>query len=273
MTTSNFYLGWSGSALLAVILALGLSAPASKAVGEQLILVDNVYCPLFCDSEEKPGIYVELLKPILQAEGHQLITKILPFKRAMHFVLASNHRPSPMYLLVGGSSEFSNELIESKPIFYQEACFYTSKDSDWHYTGMDSPAARFGVVDLYDYSFFSDFLNRANDPHELVTVVGSSPTETVLKMMAAKRINALVDLRSHTDVLIKELKLEDLIINAGCDSRPFPLKIYFPRHHPLVLKLLKIIEEGVEKGNRDGSIEVLFERYDAPYLPPVIAKP
>ncbi len=245
--------------VIAIILALPL-----KSKAENIVIVDDGYCPFMCDSEETPGIYYEILSEIWRDLDHQLQQEILPFKRAMHLAQTSNNQHDTIYIVIGTETHDQLKLTASDPISFHQVCFFTGANNAWRYSGPDSTAAKLGYIDGYTYHVVQDYLFREQNPNDLTVVVGDKPTLKLMRLVAANRLDGFADIRSHAETLLQQHKLDKAVINAGCVSTPHPIRVMLPSLHPKTPELLRSINEGIRKLRRNGKAQAIFKRYNMP---------
>lgn len=245
--------------LIAIILLLPFNSKA-----ENIVIVDDGYCPFMCDSEESPGIYYELLSEIWNHQNYKVQQKILPFKRAMHLAQTSNNQHDTIYVVIGTETHDLLKLTPSDPISFHQVCFYTSANNTWRYSGPNSASAKIGYIDGYTYHVVQDYLFREKNPNDLTVVVGDKPTLKLIRLVAANRLDGFADIRSHAEVLLKQHKLEKAVINAGCVSQPHPIRVMLPSLHPKTPELLRSINEGIRRLRRNGKAQEIFKRYNMP---------
>lgn len=115
-----------------------------KIVETEVIHIDAIdWCPQICLDANRPGYVVELIKKIFENTQYQLSIHIYPWSRAIKNVSSGKADA----LLSPAKSEAPNLLYPELSVGYQQMCFFTLRNSSWHYDGTSSlKGLRIGIA-------------------------------------------------------------------------------------------------------------------------------
>ncbi len=255
------------TALLTI--ASGNASPEGTVKDITFISGDN--CPYSCPGNKLPGIWVDLIKALLEPEGYLVHHKIRPVKR-VHFEVQNITPESNEYrftIRALTSFESSNTLIntlQSKhPVLFYRGCFILRKGMNWQYQGEEStPAIKLGLTGGLDYSSLSGFLSRPDQEALIQYSVSRTPALTNLKMLVSGRLDAMVSSFTMAQYLAEQEDLLNKIVFSSC-SPPQPFHLAFPSRHPLSKELIVTVDRRIKILQSNGSLERIYTRYGISY--------
>jgi polar amino acid transport system substrate-binding protein len=130
---------------LAALLAL-CAPPLARAEGVATLASDD-WCPFICAGRGgiAGGFLVELAQQALATQSYRVESRLMPRSRAM--TMSEAGELDGVY-----APPLDPALLQSEPLAYSRACFYTLWQSRWQYAGPSSlRGLRLGVIVDYGY--------------------------------------------------------------------------------------------------------------------------
>jgi hypothetical protein len=239
------------------------------AEDKTLYFVSGDNCPFSCASHDKPGIWVEMIRALLESSGYTVQHQLRPIKRAHHEVRRVDPQSNQYLFTVRTARSLDSNpampglLTSHRPILFYRGCFITRSNVEWQYSGpQSSPSIKLGLVDGLNYSFLSEFLNRTDQKPLTIYTVGKDPTLSNLKLLVSGRIDALLSTYTLAYYSAAKEGLTDKIEMAGCDVTPHPFYLVFPDKHHLSKILIKLIDDRLDTVNANGTVARIYANYE-----------
>lgn len=246
------------SRLAAAVLLLG----ASTAHADVIKLVGSLYCPLICE-DEKNGFMVEIVRSVIEKNGHTLDYENLPRSRALDAVEAGQ-----VDGLIGQVKGFEDTYFyPDEQTGVISPCVFTSKSSNWVYDGTESLAElRMGLIPGYGYAAIPGMSEHvakyAEDPEKIEYVVGQDPMLRILKMISLGRFTGTLDDINIINYLVKMNDLDDVRV-AGCLDARIDSYTIFPKVLPHSERLATMLGNGIKELRASGELARILEQYGA----------
>lgn len=244
---------------LGLALLLGLASPISKA--ETIVIAADEWCPYTCDDQKRPGIAIELAQKIYEPHGisvkyvfHDDWGEILERVASGEYDAAAGAVPAEVPHLRLPKHRFST----------QSACFFMHPRSNWSYRGLDTlESVSIGMVESYSFTKKLD--------QYLLSNMGS---EKVRGYVNGKQLTAAFN-RGEFDAMLENSKVVSYrelqgefkfqIRRTGCQTLPSTMdSLYFafsPTSSARMDRLIRIMSEGQQKANENGSTLSVHQRY------------
>ncbi len=255
--------------LLAPLLFIPLLASA-----DEIYLTGEPYCPYVC--ADKEGFMLEITRTILEENGHQVHYTNLPWSRALREIRAGDRYVG----LVGTLKPITPDLIYPEASIGKiEACYFTTSDNSWNYSGLASLAeVRLGLVQDYGYdrnSVLMEHLKQyGNNPSKVGRIIDSDTTLRLVRMTLAGRFSAFTEDRQVVNHVLRKNGIKG-IREAGCIDTDDNMYIAFSPNAPHAHQYAAEITEGVERLRRSGRLQQILDKYLYPpvdatrFIPPV----
>ncbi|MCJ8292802.1 MAG: transporter substrate-binding domain-containing protein [Colwellia sp.] len=198
------------------LMSSSLAEETNRTIKKEVIHIDAIdWCPQICLDSSRPGYVIELVKKIFENTQYQLSIHIYPWSRAIKNVTSGKADA----LLSPAKSEAPNLLYPKLPVGYQQMCFFTLKNSNWHYDGISSlKGLRIGIA--ADTSI--EELNRYVESHPWQFQF-QPYHERYLAQSIAKlekdRMDSFLFTKNSTLFALRELRKLDEIKVVGCVSK------------------------------------------------------
>lgn len=176
--------------------------PTSQNIPKQIKLATTNWCPYACDrSTELPGIVYEYIHHIAKQRGIEVNITFYPWARAIKSVAKGKENG----LLTAIPAEAPNLLFTTTATMNYQVCFYTHRDSNWRYLGIESlDQIRLGVIADYGYGEPVDsYVANAAGQEDVASISGNDGLGRLMSLLEKKRIDALID---DQHVVIWEIK-------------------------------------------------------------------
>lgn len=208
-----------------VLAALCISALTLTSLhAEALSVRADSWPPYNYEPGAKPaGFVVDILHQAFGVEG--IDYQAAPWNRALEQV-----REGKIHAVIGASQ---TDLDQNGMIRGEEMCGMSGTTivvlagSTFKYTDIESLAPiKLGVIDGYNYNEPMDPYIAAH-PERLFKATGDDALEKLIKMLLAKRIDAVVDDPAVLAVKLKALGATDQVRSAGAVVKAFPIYVGF----------------------------------------------
>lgn len=235
---------------------------ATSAQADVIKLVGSLYCPLICEDDEN-GFMVEIVRSVVEKNGHTLDYENLPRSRALDLVEAGQ-----VDGLVGQVKGFEETYFyPDEQTGVINPCVFTSKSNDWVYDGSDSLAeVRMGLIPGYGYAAIPGMREHvakyADDPDKVEYVVGQDPMLRILKMISLGRFTATLDDINIVNYLVKVHDLDDVRV-AGCLEAKIDSYTIFPKVLPKSEQWATMLGDGIRELRASGELARILEKYGA----------
>lgn len=218
------------------------------------------WCPQICSKSENSGYMVDIVNEIFKDSKYKVQIEIFPWSRAIKYVSEGIYYA----LLAPAKKEAPNLLYPIQPIGSQQMCFFTTKHNKWKYTGVNSlKNQKVGIA-------------QDTSIEELNAIVMSNPEnfqfqpyhERFIKQNALKllkgRIDSFIFTKNTTIYALKELGLNNKIINVGCVTKVPVFFAFSPKkiNKVNVDSVISFIDKRLITLEKNGVIHSLYQKYN-----------
>lgn len=201
---------------------------------------------------------VELARQALALRHYRVDARLMPLSRAM--AMSESGELDGVY-----APPVDHVLLESRPLAYSRACFYTVEPSRWRYAGPASlRGVRIGVI--VDYGYDGGEFDRllASPGHGGLSVdftTGEDAGRKNLRKLLLGRYPVLLEHEAVLAHIAGSVPGGEQVREAGCLARPLPLVIGFGRHGPRGAQAARALDLGVEQLSASGELARLKRQY------------
>lgn len=237
---------------------------SSQIRAETLKVASDFWCPYICDSQEKPGVLIEVLTEIATLNKMSIDFEVIPLTRSL---LMTSHAQIDVVLAITENHAIEHNLKRSQEYFggWQND-FYISKKNDWPLDNLDDikklliAGQTIGVIHGYEYGPIIDSL-MAKYASNIYQATGVSPLTNNIKMLQTGRISALLDSKYNVEYEIKMGNVTD-IKYAGSEGDFVPLFLgYAPTISP---EVIKSFDDGLKLLRSKAVLQDILEKYGVP---------
>lgn len=234
---------------------------SGQAPGDTLVIAGDLWCPVNCAPDSpRPGIYVELARDIFAEAGIRVEYRVINWARALQ-----EARQGHIDAVIGAAhSDAPDFVFTAQPVSQSRNCFYTVRESQWHYDSLASlHTQRLAVVNDYSYGEQLDAYVQAElgNPQRLQAAAG----QQALALNLAKLLEGRVDVVLENSWVMQEYLARrgyvGTLREAGCQQPDIPIYLAFspalPRSHDYV----RLLDQGLRRYRADGRLQALLERY------------
>ena len=208
-------------------------------------------------NNERPGLSIEILQSVAKHNSWKLEFIEMPFARQ----IVSTRLGEVDAMVAVFKMDAPDLLYPSTPIAVAEHCFFTHKDSDFHFTSLqDLNAIRLGVVNDYHYGVIDDYV--AENKRDNILKVSGEDKDSLTKLLTLldmRRIDAFIEAKSVVEHVTDYLGIEKLRI-AGCTSTS-PAYIAFSPVSEESQRLIHEFDFAMEQLRKRGQLKQIFKKY------------
>lgn len=248
--------------------AAGSEVPARESLTVS-VAAPAYWCPYACEAADKThwGFAVEIARLALEASGHDLVYRNLPYDRA----LVETARGDVDAIIPAFRGETPDFIFPRHAVSVSEYCFYVSGGEPWRYDGPESlDSIHFVATSGYSYDEAIDAHIAANLDLGVTLIKGDNIPRRLRDLVRMGRFDALLD-----DRLLLEASENDVgLVNAGClEERPTGYLALSPQHPERSNAIAQAFDRGIAEIRADGRLCTILDKYglDAEFVPGVEA--
>ena len=248
-------------ALTGAAAALAVSLVWSNIQAEESLSVaiaaPAYWCPYACDAAgARAGFTVDIARTALEAEGHEVVYRNLPYDRAL-LEAETGRIDAVMPTFKGEAPGF---IFPAFAVSLTEYCFYAPEDEPWRYEGLDSLASiRFVATSGYSYGDAMDAYIADNQDERVTLVLGGDVSNRLRELVKRERFDALLDDR----LLFESSRNHGGLVNEGClEQRHRGYLALSPQDRARSNAIARAFERGFETIREDGQLCQILQKYD-----------
>ncbi|GGY61372.1 transporter substrate-binding domain-containing protein [Marinobacter zhanjiangensis] len=224
------------------------------------------WCPYACEADKaRWGFAVEITRIALEASGHSINYRNLPYDRA----LVETARGDVDAIVPAFRGETPGFIFPRQAVSVSEYCFYVSEDGPWRYAGPESlDSIHFAATSGYSYNEAIDAYIAANLDQGATLIMGDDIPRRLRDLVRMGRFDALLDDRLLLDYSENHAGL----VNAGClEERHAGYLALSPQHPDRSKAIARAFDRGITEIRADGRLCKILDDYglDADFVPGV----
>jgi len=217
------------------------------------------WCPQICYQDSNNGYIVDLVEEVFKGTQYQLDIQIYPWSRAIKLVRSGKVDA----LLSPAKAEAPQLLFPTTEVGKQQMCFFTSKDSDWNFSSIESLkdkvigiAADTSIEELNNYIKLNPQQFQYQPYHERYIIQSAHKLDK-------ERMDAFLFTKNSTIYELKKFNEWHKYRLAGCVSQA---KVYMA-FSPVIVEgkdtssMLNTFEEQMKKLSETSFISDLMIKY------------
>ncbi|HLO96644.1 MAG TPA: transporter substrate-binding domain-containing protein [Burkholderiaceae bacterium] len=253
---------WAQSLPVGASAAQAPHAAGPNAGGQVLLALSDPWCPYNCQPDsDKQGYVVEMLREIFAPPAWQLQYQIVPWDRALQQVREGQ---AAMVLEVTREQALRmGLLIGREPVGEAADCLYVAAGNPLRFSqASDLDGLRqVAVVSGYEYEFaFGEWLSRPENKARVVLTRGANPAEVNARNLARGRLDGVIESAAVMHMLIRQLRLQDKVREAGCQQASLVYVGFSPRV-PRAAQLVEQLDQGIAEMRRGRRLARILARY------------
>lgn len=224
----------------------------------EIILGVTERCPYICaENAANQGVLIDIIKSIFDKKNVQVEIQYFPMNRAMR-MLDNNKIDGVIGILQRNAPEL---VYPHESIGQVQYLMYTSKKSDWLYTGLNSLKGQtLGVEAGKSYGIVDSYIQRhAKNKHIISQKYGENSTANLIKLLEKEYIDILFEDRNVLDFHKKNMKGGKL--NEGGTIPPDNLFIGFSPSHKHAQVFADMASSGITDMRKTGELAKVMENY------------
>ncbi len=235
------------------------SSPSISADGEPLKIASIEWCPQLCQDQDMRGYVTETVDMVFENSPYDLEISIYPWTRAILMVRSGQAHA----LLSPTKKEAPNLRYPKNQVGTQKMCFFSTADSTWRYSGLESlQGLRLGVARDTSISELDAYM-RENSGFFQVMPYDHSYVEKSLKQISAGRMDAFLFTNNSVIHEIRLLGLEGKYRSSGCFSSENIYMAFSPlkSKEAEIEKMIKYFDQRMNQLNNSGRLDNILSRY------------
>lgn len=210
-------------------------------------------------SEE--GVYIDLLRAILEPAGHRIDYQLLSWEDAVENVRAGRND-----CVVGAARGDAPDLLfAARPWMSFDNLFYAREGRGLRVQGLDDLAGlKLGVIEGYSYGEALDaYLQTHRDDPERVVVVeyGRNPLALQISRLIAGRIDLTVEASVVMQSHLAKARLQGRVVAVGAMNDLQHIFVACSPARPQLKAIMQRINTGFEALQAEGRLEAFYGKY------------
>ena len=233
---------------------------SNKLKAESINVAWNPWCPWMCDSDEKPGLSVEIVENAFKSQEIDV-----QFQKYNWALAVSEVRDGKINgLLAPAKLEAPDFIFPKEPVAYQQMCFYVKKESTWEYKSIDSlKNISIAISQGAHYPGLMEYINKNSDKKNKIKNISTEDLFTIgFKNLLNNTYQALVLDYVTSDYYLKKNDLIDQVKKVGCLKTEYLYFALSPKNKEKSLKLSKIFDEYIANYKSTDFYQKLYDKYN-----------
>jgi polar amino acid transport system substrate-binding protein len=246
---------------LAIILIFSfVSLKSSPTEKKELHFESDIWCPYTCDEKisNKRGYIIDMAEEIFAKHNIKFTYSIIPWAR----VLLRSEKGQ-----IDAMGAAYKEGREDRYIFPTEDFgksinkFYVVKSSNWFYRTPESlKDITLGTILGFIYAGEISTLHKY--AKKIIPTGGESPIEKNIVKLIRREIDATIEESTVENYILKQMKMNKKIREAGNFGKKTGLYIGFPRVLPNSKQYAQILSDGIIQLKKTGRFQKILKNYD-----------
>lgn len=217
------------------------------------------WCPQLCSSSEKPGYVLDTLKAVFKDSPYEISVKTYPWTRSIDLVKTG----AAHAVLAPAKSEAPDLIYPENPIGIQRMCFFTKKESNWTYAGVDSlQGMKVGVAKDAAPQELNSYIAKNKKRFQFMPYNESYLTKS-LKKLDGNRFDTFIFTYNTTVYEMNEMSVSDKYRMAGCVTKDYIYVAFSPsgKNKSVVSEAMKFYDNKINELHENGTISNIMSSY------------
>lgn len=240
---------------LTTVLSL-LLVPAAWAQTLKIAAID--WCPQICPNQNNPGYVIDIVKAAFTDSDYQLQIRYYPWSRAIR--LAQQGKVDA--LLSPAKAEAPSLRYPTHEIGLQRMCFFTLKQSSWHYNGPNSlKGMQIGIATDTSIEELNQYVLRNPDQFQARPYQQSYVSQSANKL-DKRRIDTFLFTHNTTVYELKKHKRWHQYRLAGCvTSAPIYMAFTAKASGARISTLINLFDQRMDTLHKQGTVTRIMQTY------------
>lgn len=213
------------------------------------------------------GVYIDLVRDIVEAAGHTLDYRLMSWDAAVAAVKAGDYD-----CVVGATpSDAPGFVYTAQPWMRFDNVFYALADRQLAVAGVDSLEQHVvGVIEGYSYGDALDAYVAAHkaDPARVqLTTIGRNPLETLVNRLVTGKVDVVVESEVVMQSHLSKTRLGGRIVQVGSMQDRQPIYIACSPAKPASRTWVALLDAGFQRHLRDGTLDAFYSKYGLSSVP------
>jgi polar amino acid transport system substrate-binding protein len=230
-------------------------------IGEkELQFEGDIWCPYTCDESvsHQKGYVIDMAEEIFAKHNIKFTFNIVPWAR----VLLRSEKGEIDAMVAGYKEGRENKYIFPKEDFGKSVNkFYVTKSSNWFYRSPESlKNVTIGTILGYVYGGELPIIDKY--AKKILPTGGESGIERNIKKLSNGEIDVTIEESNVTAYVLKQMKMNGGIREAGSFGKKAGVYIGFPKVLPNSKKYAQIVSDGIAELKKTGHFQKILKNYD-----------
>ena len=246
--------------IMIVFVITFFSFKAFPAPEKELHFEGDIWCPYTCDTSvsHQRGYVVDMAEEIFAKHNIKFTFNIVPWTR----VLVRSEKGEIDAMVAGYKEGREDKYIFPKEDFGKSVNkFYVLKSSNWFY---HSPKSLNNIIigTILGYVYGGEISTIDKNAKKVIPAGGESGIERNINKLIKNEIDVTIEESNVTAYVIKQMKMNAYIKEAGSIGKKSGVYIGFPKVLPNSEKYAKILSDGLIQLKKTGRYQKILKNYD-----------
>lgn len=232
---------------------------ASVRADTVTILADEWYPMNGSPNASNPGYMVEVAQQILEAHGHTLDYRLVPWKRSIIEVRKGNAD----CIFGAYKTDAIDFIFPAESLGKVEFTFYAHHNFDWTYQGLDSLSSiRLGVISGYSYSpEIDNYIKKNRNRPSVQLMTGEKALEKNIRKLMANRIDVIVEFEQVMREKLMQLELVSKLKSVGSLIPAEYIYIACSPNKESSSYYTQLFSQGILSLRKSGELKKILDKY------------
>jgi len=215
------------------------------------------WCPQLCQDTERPGYIIDTIEMVFTDSPFELDIKTYPWSRSIKLVETGRKHA----LLSPAKNEAPNLVYPRNEVGIQRMCFFTLKNSDWLYKGVESlKGLRIGIATDASPQELTEYIK--NNQHQFQYMpYHENYVEQSFNKLKKNRVDTFLFTYNSTIYKMKNIGVFPDYKMAGCVSSAKVYLAFSPQPNLNIKPMIDYFDERMDKIKASGALNNIMARY------------
>jgi len=242
-----------------ILILFALSSISGLINAETLKVSTIDWCPQLCPSNELPGYVMDTVRMVFEGSPYELMTRTYPWTRAIKLVEKGDYHA----LLSPAKAEAPGLLFPMHEIGVQRMCFFTKKESNWLYSGLESLAGlKIGVANDTSIEELNKYMKQNKKQFDFLPYNDAYLIKSFRKLEAG-RVDTFIFTYNSAVYEMKKMGVYGKYRSAGCVSIAKIYMAFTPiaSKKSVVEKMMNYFDFRMGSLKKSGELAKIMQRY------------
>jgi polar amino acid transport system substrate-binding protein len=243
------------------LVALGVFSSGALQADTITVRADDWFPVNGKPKSQEEGVYIDLLRAILEPAGHQVDYQLLTWDDAVE-----NVRSGRDDCVVGAArSDAPDLLFVAKPWMTFDNVFYAKVERSLQIRGLsDLEPLKLGVIEGYSYGDALDAYlesNRDNPDRIQIVASGRNPLAVQVNRLVTGKIDVTVESSVVMQSHLRKARLHERLVPVGSMGENQHIFVACSPAKPSLRPIIDTINRGFDQLQADGRLNAFYSKY------------